>query len=93
MSKREIVEIRLGRKSDGSIARDAAFMVFADDPDRAAKGRDYTRKTWEWAPTHLLGRNMRCVAETDVEPARCISRITGSTLTACWSAARCNVSC
>jgi hypothetical protein len=37
MSKREIVEIRLGRKSDGSIARDAAFMVFADDPDRAAK--------------------------------------------------------
>jgi hypothetical protein len=34
MSKREIVEIRLGRKGDGSIARDAAFMVFADDPNR-----------------------------------------------------------
>jgi hypothetical protein len=34
MNKREMVEIRLGRKSDGSTARDAAFVVLADDPDR-----------------------------------------------------------
>ena len=40
MSKREIVEIRLGRKSNGSFARDAAFMVIAKDADRCGLYKD-----------------------------------------------------
>jgi hypothetical protein len=35
MSTPEIVEIRLGRKADGSIARSAPFMVIAANPERS----------------------------------------------------------
>lgn len=30
----EIIEVRLGRSADGSIARHAPFVVYADDPNR-----------------------------------------------------------
>jgi hypothetical protein len=40
MRERETVEIRLGRRSDGSFARDAAFMVIAKDADRCGLYKD-----------------------------------------------------
>ena len=72
MSKSEIVEIRLGRKSDGSFARDAAFMVIAKDADRCglyksepdviaqlAPGEDIARFDATWDGEWKFGRRIQ----------------------------------
>jgi hypothetical protein len=39
VSENLIVRLRLGRSSDGSIARHAPFMVFADNPNRSRRAK------------------------------------------------------
>ena len=56
MSKREIVEIRLGRKGDGSFARDAAFMVIAKDADRCGLYKDEPHVIGQLAEDEESGR-------------------------------------
>ena len=56
MSKREIVEIRLGRKSDGSFARDAAFIVIAKDADRCGLYKDEPDVIAQLAPGESIAR-------------------------------------
>jgi hypothetical protein len=56
MSKSEIVEIRLGRKSDGSFARDAAFIVIAKDADRCGLYKDEPHVIAQLATDEESGR-------------------------------------
>jgi hypothetical protein len=50
MSNPEIVEIRLGRKADGSVARNAPFMVLAANPERSSLCRDEPEVIAQLAP-------------------------------------------
>jgi hypothetical protein len=67
-----IVEIKLGRSADGSIARHAPFAVFTDDPDRCglynkdpdviaqlAEGEDIARFEATWDGEWKFGRRVQ----------------------------------